>query len=278
MTLHRIDDGIDTGEIIDQTRFAIEDHNTARDLYFKYLENGFELFKKNIDSLIYEEVRSTPQPHTNASYFSKSAIDYRNIQINFHKTAYEVRNQLRAFTFREYQLPKFNNWSIYRAEILQQRSLVKPGTRIWEDDEAFVASTIDYDIKLFKDYYEMLWQCCETGDIKLLKNFLRFIPDLNLKNQKSWNAIIIATYNGHLEIVKHLVSNGADLTSKNKNGTTLLMYALSFFERTQNDSLFSFLCASGAKWEDVDVSGKSVADYLKAKKLTKLTHLSPLKG
>lgn len=249
VTLHKIDDGIDTGDIIDQIRFTIDEDDTARDLYFKYLENGSVLFKRNIDSLICGEIKSTPQLHTNASYYSKKSIDYRNLQINFYKTAYEVRNQLRAFTFREYQLPKFNNWSINRAEILQQRSFVKPGTLILEDDEAVVVSSIDYDLKLFKDHYEEFWRCCEAGEIKRLKSLTPYIPDLNLKNQKSWNAIIIATYNGHIEIVKYLVSVGADLSSKNKNGTTLLMYALSVSERTQDDSLFSYLCSSGAKWE-----------------------------
>ena len=57
----------------------------------------------------------------NTSYFSKNAIDYKNLRINFYKTAFEVRNQFRAFTFREYQMPKFENWEISKVEILGDR-------------------------------------------------------------------------------------------------------------------------------------------------------------
>ena len=46
VTLHKIDDGIDTGDIIDQIKFNISSIDSARDLYFKYLENGLILLKK----------------------------------------------------------------------------------------------------------------------------------------------------------------------------------------------------------------------------------------
>ena len=38
VTLHRIDSGIDTGEIIAQTEIKINYKDTARDLYIKYIE------------------------------------------------------------------------------------------------------------------------------------------------------------------------------------------------------------------------------------------------
>ncbi|MBR2149690.1 MAG: hypothetical protein IJ965_09750, partial [Campylobacter sp.] len=41
-----IDNGIDTGDIIDQIKFEIDLNDTARDLYLKYIENSFILFKK----------------------------------------------------------------------------------------------------------------------------------------------------------------------------------------------------------------------------------------
>lgn len=46
VTLHKIDNGIDTGDIIDQIKFEIDLNDTARDLYLKYIENSFILFKK----------------------------------------------------------------------------------------------------------------------------------------------------------------------------------------------------------------------------------------
>ncbi|WP_336526414.1 hypothetical protein [Campylobacter sp. P0109] len=41
-----MDNGIDTGDIIDQIKFEIDLNDTARDLYLKYIENSFILFKK----------------------------------------------------------------------------------------------------------------------------------------------------------------------------------------------------------------------------------------
>ena len=40
VTLHKIDNGIDTGDIIDQLEFKIDINWTCRDLYFTYLKEG----------------------------------------------------------------------------------------------------------------------------------------------------------------------------------------------------------------------------------------------
>ena len=44
VTIHRINDGIDTGDIIDQIEFKIDINDTARDLYLKYLKYSEKLF------------------------------------------------------------------------------------------------------------------------------------------------------------------------------------------------------------------------------------------
>jgi len=273
VTLHKIDSGIDTGEIIDQIRFQISEDDTARDLYQKYLDNGILLFERSIGQLIDENFASTPQPANGASYYSKKSIDYTAVKINFYKTAFEVRNQFRAFTFREYQLPKFEAWEIAKAEITTERSIKKPGSTVSENEDAFVVSTIDYNISLLKDYHENFWSLCNLGEIERLESIIHRIPDINLKNRMSWNAIIIATYNGHLALVKFLVGAGADLASTNKNGTTLLMYALSHCEKSNDQSVFEYLCSLGADWTPVDTRGKSVSDYISEKKLDRLLKL-----
>ena len=52
VTLHRINSGIDTGEIIAQTEIKINYKDTARDLYIKYIDFGTKLVLKNLSSLI----------------------------------------------------------------------------------------------------------------------------------------------------------------------------------------------------------------------------------
>lgn len=248
VTLHKIDEGIDTGEIIEQIKFKIEPYDTARDLYSKYSANGIALLQKNLENLINNTYSLSTQKASHSSYFSKKTIDYKDININFFKKAFEIKNQFRAFTFREYQMPIFENWEIYGTEILSESSRVKPGIKIFENEDFFIVSTIDYNIKLFKDYYKLFWGYCENGGYKNLSSIIRKIPNVNLPNKKNWNAIIIATYNGHLNIVKCLLEHGADINSTNKNGATLLMYAFNYFLLTQDSKILEFILGWLAKY------------------------------
>ena len=115
VTLHCIDNGIDTGDIIAQKIFSIDLQDTARDLYFKYLEQGFILLQENLDSLLGGNFQCTKQDFRESSYFSRTEIDVKNTHINLKKTSFEIHNQLRAFIFREYQLPCLNGVSIERS-------------------------------------------------------------------------------------------------------------------------------------------------------------------
>lgn len=69
VTLHKIDNGIDTGDIIAQRIFKIDINDSARDLYFKYLKQGFMLFKQNIASLIAGDFSLKKQSCEHSSYF-----------------------------------------------------------------------------------------------------------------------------------------------------------------------------------------------------------------
>ena len=151
VTLHRIDDGIDTGDIIDQIVFPIDDNDTARDLYFKYNNNAKLLLLNNINNLVNCSIISRCQEKNNASYFSKNYINFKDIKLNFNKTAFEVKNQIRAYSFKEYQFPKFKNTNVYKCVITNIRSLYyKPGILIKDDNIKFTISTIDYNVELYK--------------------------------------------------------------------------------------------------------------------------------
>lgn len=262
VTLHKIDDGIDSGDIVAQIKFNIEADDTAQDLYAKYLKSSFLLFQENIDDLINGSYVAKPQSPIGASYFSKKSIDYKNFSINFFKTAFEVRNQFRAFTFRQYQMPKFEGWEISKVDITDTRSTLRAGTKKVENDEFIVVSTIDYDVKLYKDYYNFFWHACELGDISKFNDSMLYINDFNLKNNRGWNAIIIATYNGCVEIFNKLIELGADVNSKNNNGTTLLMYALSHYKRSKDSTLFQILLKLGSDTLSIDKHGKDLKHYI----------------
>ena len=83
VTLHRIDSGIDTGEIIAQTEIKINYKDTARDLYIKYIDFGTKLVLKHLSSLIDNSFDFRVQSNDNSTYFGKKSIDYNNLKINF---------------------------------------------------------------------------------------------------------------------------------------------------------------------------------------------------
>ena len=140
VTLHCIDNGIDTGDIIAQRIFEIGLQECARDLYFKYLKQGFMLLQENLDSLLSGNFQYTKQDFRQSCYFSRDEINIKNIVINFKKTSLEIHNQLRAFIFKEYQLPTINRARISRS-ILSGEFI---GRNVLEDRGGeFVLSGID---------------------------------------------------------------------------------------------------------------------------------------
>ncbi len=150
VTLHKIDKGIDTGDIIDQFVFPILSTDTALDLYLKFNKNGFDLIKKNFESLIENNFKSYKQSSENASYYSIKTLDFKNIKIDYRKTANEIKNQIHAYSFIHYQLPLFKNKKIIKAEILPDKSKQNPKKIVEETNEYIVINSIDYNIKLFK--------------------------------------------------------------------------------------------------------------------------------
>ena len=150
VTLHKIDNGIDTGDIIAQRIFKIDINDSARDLYFKYLKQGFMLFRQNIASLIAGDFSLKKQSCEHSSYFSRKDIDVCNIKINLQKTSFEIHNQLRAFIFKEYQLPKFQGFSIKKS-VLSDEYIGYNVLKEYKDK--FVISGIDgFKITAFKEF------------------------------------------------------------------------------------------------------------------------------
>jgi len=270
VTLHCIEDGIDTGDIIAQTTLTISCDDTARSLYVKQMQHAQDLFAQHLTALVTQKFQAYPQPALGASYYGKSAIDFANVTIDWRKTAYEVHNQLRAFNFREYQMPSYQDWQIVSTHIQPVKSIAKPGELINETESYFELATIDHNIRLMKDYLPVLWQACETGDLAKVNLARKWIADLDTRNKFGWNGLIIAAYHGHLDIVKTLLEMGLDVNGTNYKGTTVLMYALSHYEAHQHDRVFQYLLQANADLQMRDSYGKTILDYLNEKKLNHL--------
>lgn len=150
VTLHKIDNGIDTGDIIAQKKFLIKNDETAYSLYHKFIKNGTDLVIKYLEKLIAGNVYSTPQGIVGSTYYSKHSINFRNLNVDLNCTAAQIDAQIRAFYFPTYQIPQVYGACIVRTSITTHRSIERPGIILSETESFIKISTVDYDIILYK--------------------------------------------------------------------------------------------------------------------------------
>lgn len=271
VTLHEIDAGIDTGDIIDQIKFPIEKNDTVRDLYFKYLSNSKKLLKNNLTNILKGSTKSVPQSPESSSYYSAKTIDYKNLKIKLFSTAEQIRNQIRAYFFPEYQVPKIHGYFVKSAIIDSKKSTNKPGDLLSVNKTTIIIATIDYDLIIYRDKNSEFFEAIKNNDTKSVLEILKYGIDLSIrKGRKGCTPIITASLNGCIAVIKILIDRGFDINNANYKGATPLMYAMNLFEKTGNDFLFHFLLQNGAKPELRDVYGKNIFDYIKEKKIVGL--------
>lgn len=260
VTLHKIDKGIDTGDIIDQIKIDISG-DTSQELYFKYLEHGTNIIRKNFDNLLNNNNFHKQQSRFNSTYFSKTSFNFKDVEINPFQTAYQINQFIKALNFRIYQLSKFKGQEIYKGQITERKSIEKPGTIISENIKKIEIATIDFNIILFKDHFGNLLDCCKTDNVKNAKEFIDFIHDFETIDKNGWTPLIIASFNGSIEMVKLLIKYGANVNGTNLNGTTILMYAKDSFLKTKNLSIIKILIENKANISAKDIYGKRINDY-----------------
>lgn len=104
VTLHYMDAGIDTGDIIAQERVAIEPVDTGETLYRKLEIASVELFKRNWPSLREGRTSRLPQSGEHGSFHRKVDLELiREIQPDQKYTARELIDIIRACTFPPHQ-------------------------------------------------------------------------------------------------------------------------------------------------------------------------------
>lgn len=262
VTLHKIDKGIDTGEIIAQKEFEIDLMDNARDVYHKYIHYGILLLKECLEKLLKNEfIESKPQNLKESSYFSKNSIDFKYINIDLNQTAINIHNQIRAFNFREYQVPKVFDTKIISSKPLNSSSNKQAGSVLFENDICFTISTIDNDIVLYKDKVKELFLACKNGSNELINRLLQIPKIIDVQDENGWTPLIIAIYNNQKEVVKTLLMNGANLSICNFKGTTPLMYAKSAYVKYKDPEIIKLLVSLDVNIYQKDYTNKNVLDY-----------------
>lgn len=262
VTLHEIDSGIDTGNIIDQRKFSIDRDFTAAKLYRMNMKAGVQLVEETFDQLIEGAPTSKPQPAIGSSYYSKESIKFGDLRFNFRQSAEQIRTWHRSFYFPEYQVPTYLDSPISQVEITDTRSNARPGTLVNNTEHRWEVSTIDFNVILYSDCFERFFRATEQCDIADLKSIPELKSYLNRTNKNGHTAIMIAAYNGFTELFLYLVNEGADVNATNPNGTSVLMYAKESALRTGNFQIVEHLLEMGSDVNHRDRFGKSVLEYL----------------
>lgn len=262
VTFHKIDSGIDTGDIIAQKSFSLKDM-TCRELYFSYIKYGTELVIKYLEQVLDSKEQAYQQRGEISTYYSKSSIDYNNIIVDLNQTALGIYNQIRAFNFREYQLPKIYGTPIIGAKITTIRSIDKPGTIIFENKSEMFLATVDYNIIVYKDRLDELLYACEIGDSNMVKDICNVKEHINAQNNLGWSSLMVSTYNNYIDIVEFLISQGADIKMVNNNGTNMLMYAKDAYIKSNDNTLFKLYKRMGLSEYDKDYNGHDLLYYIR---------------
>lgn len=276
VTLHCLDYGIDTGEIIDQITFPLETIDTARHLYLKYLKYAETLLSRNFENILAGETTSCPQTSFGSTYYGKKSINYQSLMVDTKQTAEVVTRQIRAFSFREFQVATIDGFPVGDFEILKNRSIQSAGSIEKLNDNKIYLSTIDYDVVLFRDQSLLVFDLIEKNDVEGVHKWILNGGNPNITNKNGWSPLIVACYKGKKNVVEILINMGANPTQSNQNGTTPLMYAKEYGQSKGDFSIFDILLSSGADIHKKDRFGKSVLDYAKENK--QLEFIDYIKG
>jgi methionyl-tRNA formyltransferase len=260
VTFHRIDEGVDTGAMLLQRTFPIGEEWTARDLYFRYLEEGLVLFREAIALLRGGEVREVPQDESLATLFRRRDLDFKNLAIDTSLCAARACAQIRAYAFWEYQLPIINGRKIWSARRRPGPATNSAGAMRLLDATRALLSLSDGDLELHLSPYDQLydWASGLTDEQPALAS----VPDLDLQDAQGWSAMMKAAHSGNVEAIRGLADAGASSLKANRRGTTPLMYAFTRMVERDDPAAFSALLDLGADPFASDQHGRTINDYL----------------
>lgn len=94
VSLMRLDEGMDTGDVLCQATLKIEESMDSDALTIALSELGAEVLQESLENLPERLTQAQPQDHTQATYADK--IDKKEGQVNWQQRAEDVKNLVRA--------------------------------------------------------------------------------------------------------------------------------------------------------------------------------------
>lgn len=105
VTVHIIDEGIDTGPIVKKVTFPITSTDTAWSLYKKNNNLMRKIFVKNINSFIKGKFKSSPVKPSKMVYRKKGDFDFSRLKIDSSLPIEDIDIFIRSRVFPPIQLP-----------------------------------------------------------------------------------------------------------------------------------------------------------------------------
>lgn len=105
VTLHMVDEGIDTGDIVFQDFFPIAPNMSARELYDLETEKAVALFKKSYAAIMAGGFPKTKQDEAASSYYDKNQMDFKQGGVDWNEHVEILHRKIRMLIFPPLQLP-----------------------------------------------------------------------------------------------------------------------------------------------------------------------------
>ncbi len=134
VTIIKMDEGLDSGDIIYQENFSLLGHETYRDLSQKLSVLGAEALIKTLKNLNSNNFTLTKQDHASSTYAKK--IDKSELEIDWNLDVKEIERKIRGLngSMEAYFIHNNEKIKIFSAQIIDENSTqYNPGTII--DDQ-----------------------------------------------------------------------------------------------------------------------------------------------
>ncbi len=158
VTIHFIEEGIDTGDIVAQQKFEIKPTDYIADVQFKMLAIYKTLMVDALNLLQSDNFKATKQSENNISYFGP--LKKRDREININATKNEVFNLIRAVSM-PYEGAFYGKYTIWTSDFVdksKEEQLMKtyPENGIFEDERNEELIIRLHDGVLISDDFEII--------------------------------------------------------------------------------------------------------------------------
>ncbi|MDY6350231.1 MAG: ankyrin repeat domain-containing protein [Selenomonas sp.] len=212
-----------------------------------------------------KDLPARAQDVNGSTYYSRASLDFGHICLDCRQTAAHIAAQVRAVTFRVYQLPSFEGVPIRFCHILRARSQAKPGQILRRTENGFLLSSVDYDVVLFVDQFASLMAYVAQNNpsgLQRIPYWQAYLQDFETEHGRT--PLMVAAAHGYVELAMQLIEAGADIHARDYMGASLLFYAMRGYGINGDDRLLAYLQDHGLSMIDENYEGQSVQKICQA--------------